>query len=171
MSEEAFIKTPRQLIWVVTLAFVVPIFVIVLLINFVGVSNKPAAGSEGLEEQAVAERIAPVAKLEFGNGGPSAGALAAAASAAPAAPVAAAQKFDGPGLYKTYCSACHAAGVAGAPKFGDKAAWAPRIAKGVDALLQSVVNGKNAMPPKGGVAAATPADLKLAVEYITAAAK
>lgn len=170
MSEEAFIKTPRQLIWVVTLAFVVPIFVIILLINFVGVSNKPAAGSDGLEETAVAERIAPVAKLEFGNGGPSAGSATAVATAAPAAP-AAAQKFDGPGLYKSYCSACHAAGIAGAPKYGDKAAWAPRIAKGVDALVQTVLSGKNAMPPKGGVAAATPADIKLAVEYITAAAK
>jgi cytochrome c5 len=169
MSEEAFIKTPRQLIWAVALAFLVPIFVIVLLINYVGVGEKPAAGSDGLSEAAVAERIAPVAKLEFGSGGPSAAALAVA-SAVPA-PVAVAQKFDGPGLYKTYCSACHAAGIAGAPKYGDKAAWAPRIAKGVDALVQSVVNGKNAMPPKGGVAAATPADLKLAVEYMTAAAK
>jgi cytochrome c5 len=169
MSEEAFIKTPRQLIWVVTLAFLVPIIVIVLLINFVGSSAKPAAGSEGLSETAIAERIAPVAKLEFGNGAPSADALASAASAAPVA--VAAQKFDGPGLYKTYCSACHAAGVAGAPKYGDKAAWAPRIAKGVDALVQSVLNGKNAMPPKGGVAAASAADLKQAVEYITAAAK
>ena len=66
--------------------------------------------------------------------------------------------------------ACHAAGVAGAPKFGDKAAWAPRLALGVDGLTASVIKGKNAMPPKGG-SSASDAEIKAAVEYMTAAVK
>src|SRR5205814_7434301 len=87
---------------------------------------------------------------------------AAAVAAAPASttvaaaapqPVAAAASGGGEALYKQTCFACHAAGVAGAPKFGDKAAWAPRTKLGVPALVQSVLKGKGAMPPKGGSAA------------------
>jgi cytochrome c5 len=66
--------------------------------------------------------------------------------------------------------ACHVAGVAGAPKLGDKAAWAPRIATGIDAMTASVVKGKGAMPPKGG-SSASEAELRAAVEYMTAAAQ
>jgi cytochrome c5 len=69
------------------------------------------------------------------------------------------------------CNACHAAGVAGAPKFGDKAAWAVRSKLGLDALVASVTKGKGAMPPKGAVAGATDAELRAAVEYMLAAAK
>ena len=78
---------------------------------------------------------------------------------------------DGKAVYDQTCAMCHAAGVAGAPKFGDKAAWAPRIATGKAALVASVTKGKNAMPPKGGNAALTDADIAAAVDYITAAAK
>ena len=66
--------------------------------------------------------------------------------------------------------ACHASGAAGAPKFGDKAAWAPRIKTGLDALTASVIKGKGAMPPKGG-SAASDADIRAAVEYMVSAAK
>ncbi len=76
----------------------------------------------------------------------------------------------GAALYKSVCFACHAAGVAGAPKFGDKAAWAPHIAKGIPTLLASVKNGKGAMPARGG-SAASDADLLAAVEYMVDAAK
>jgi cytochrome c5 len=69
------------------------------------------------------------------------------------------------------CNACHAAGVAGAPKLGDTAAWAARSKAGVDALVGSVIKGKGAMPSKGGVAGASDADLRAAVEYMVAAAK
>lgn len=78
---------------------------------------------------------------------------------------------DGKAVYDATCAMCHAAGVAGAPKFGDKAAWAPRIATGKAALVASVVKGKNAMPPKAGKADLTEADIAAAVDYITAAAK
>ena len=76
----------------------------------------------------------------------------------------------GEALYKQTCSVCHVAGVANAPKFGDKAAWAPRIAQGVPQLVQSVVMGKGAMPPKGGTNASE-AEIRATVEFMVKAAK
>jgi cytochrome c5 len=73
---------------------------------------------------------------------------------------------DGQKIYQTSCQACHAAGIAGAPKLGDKAAWAPRIAKGNDALLSSVKNGLKAMPPKGTCMSCSEDELRAAVEYM-----
>ena len=102
---------------------------------------------------------------------------AAAASVAPAAVATAAAvptKDDaapGKKLYDTACMACHAAGVAGAPKLGDKAAWAPRVPAGVDALTATVIKGKGAMPPRGAAAGATDADIRAAVEYMVAQTK
>ena len=93
----------------------------------------------------------------------------AAAAAAPVAPVAVAAGA-GEALYKQACVACHAAGVAGSPKFGDKAAWAPRIATGIETMTASVIKGKGAMPPKGG-SAASDGEIRAAVEYMTNAAK
>ena len=78
---------------------------------------------------------------------------------------------DGATVYNAICTACHASGVAGAPKTGDKAAWAPRIATGIEALLKSATNGKNAMPPRGGAADLTDDELKAAVEYLVGQAK
>ena len=78
---------------------------------------------------------------------------------------------DGATVYNTLCSACHATGVAGAPKTGDKAAWAPRIATGTAALLKSATEGKNAMPARGGAADLTDAELKAAVDYLVGKAK
>jgi cytochrome c5 len=99
------------------------------------------------------------------------------AAAAPAAPVAAAPAATttvaagaGEALYKQACAVCHVAGVAGAPKFGDKAAWAPRVGSGLDALTATVIKGKGAMPPKGG-SAASDADIKAAVQFMLAAVK
>ena len=101
---------------------------------------------------------------------------AAAAPKAPAvvaaAPAAAPATNDvGEKLYKQACAACHIAGVAGAPKFGDKTAWAPRIATGMDALVAAVVAGKGIMPAKGGAAGASDADLRAATQYMVDAAK
>ena len=99
---------------------------------------------------------------------------AAPLAAAPAAPakVAAAGGGSGAGeaVYKQTCATCHAAGIAGSPKFGDKAAWAPRIKTGLDALAASAIKGKGAMPPKGG-SSASDADIRSAVEYMVGAAK
>ncbi len=73
---------------------------------------------------------------------------------------------DGEAIYKQSCMACHAAGVAGAPKLGDSEAWSPRLAKGNDVLVQSVMNGLNAMPPKGGCMNCSDDELRGAVEYM-----
>jgi cytochrome c5 len=80
-------------------------------------------------------------------------------------------KADGAKIYASGCNACHAAGVAGAPKFGDKAAWAPRTSLGVDKLTATVIKGKGVMPPRGGVANASDAELRAAVEHMIAAVK
>lgn len=94
----------------------------------------------------------------------------AIAAAAPAAPAPATNDV-GEKLYKQACAACHVAGVAGAPKFGDKTAWAPRIATGMDAMVAAVISGKGIMPPKGGAAGASDADLRAATQYMVDAAK
>ncbi|SFC07998.1 Cytochrome c5 [Polaromonas sp. OV174] len=96
--------------------------------------------------------------------------VAAAAPAAAPATVAAANSGAGEALYKQTCVACHASGVAGAPKFGDKAAWAPYIKTGVETMTAVAIKGKGAMPPKGG-SSASDADVKAAVEYMVNAAK
>ena len=73
---------------------------------------------------------------------------------------------DGQKIYQASCQACHVAGVAGAPKMGDKDAWAPRIAKGNNALLLSVKNGLNAMPPKGACMSCTDEELEAVIVYM-----
>ena len=73
---------------------------------------------------------------------------------------------DGQKIYQASCQACHATGAAGAPKLGDKDAWAPRIAKGNDALLSSVTNGLKAMPPKGACMSCSEEELRAAMEYM-----
>jgi len=80
---------------------------------------------------------------------------------------------DGQATYNSICKSCHATGAAGAPKLGDKAAWAPRIAKGMDALVQSAVKGVpgTAMMAKGMCAACSTDDLKAAVEYMVSQSK
>jgi cytochrome c oxidase subunit 2 len=93
------------------------------------------------------------------------------AAAAPAAAGAAAAPTDGKTVFDTTCTACHSTGAAGAPKFGDKAAWAPRLGQGKAALYNAALHGKGAMPPKGGNTALSDDAVKAAVDYMTAAAK
>lgn len=126
---------------------------------------------------------APVAGAAAPTEAPVAAASAAATVVA-AAPVAAATPAptpvaatkvvaaanNGEALYKQACVACHAQSVAGSPKFGDKAAWEPRIKTGIDALTASVIKGKGIMPPKGG-SVASDADIRATVEYMVNAAK
>ena len=91
-------------------------------------------------------------------------------AAAPAIAAGGAGKPDGKKTYDTTCMACHATGAAGAPKFADKTAWAPRLKTGLDALYASSLKGKGAMPAKGGTTLPD-ADIKAAVDYMVAAAK
>jgi cytochrome c5 len=129
---EGPIKTPKQLILAVLYAFVVPIFGIILLVMFVTSHERPAAGSDGLSPKAVAERIRPVGQVEIRDVS-DVGAMK-----------------SGEQVFAAQCTACHTAGVLGAPKLGDNAAWAARIKAGYGSLLQSALKGKNQMPPQGG---------------------
>jgi cytochrome c5 len=144
----SFIKTPQQLIVVILLSFVVPIFGIILMVQLV--TGEPGADPGALTPEAVAARIQPVAKLEVGGGGGGA----------------AAGTRSGEEIVKTVCSACHQAGVAGAPKIGDKAAWAPHLSHGLSALLASAIKGKGAMPPRGGNASLTDEEVARAIVYM-----
>ena len=95
---------------------------------------------------------------------------AKAATDATAAVANAGVAVDGEKVYKGLCFSCHDMGIAGAPKLGDKAAWAPRIATG-DALYASALNGKNAMPAKGGNPALSEAEVKASVDWMVAQSK
>jgi cytochrome c5 len=95
-------------------------------------------------------------------------------AAAPAQQQAAPQKpaaADGKAVYDKVCFACHQVSVANSPKLGDKDAWAPRLKQGTDALVQSVLKGKGAMPPKAGNPALTEAEVRAAVEFMVSQAK
>lgn len=78
---------------------------------------------------------------------------------------------DGKAVYDKTCAACHGTGVANAPKLGDKAAWAPRLALGKSGLVASVKTGKGAMPPKAGNAALTDDEIGAAVDFMLSSAK
>jgi cytochrome c5 len=125
----SFIKTPQQLIMIMMLAFALPIVGIVMAAQLV--LNRPHADPAALTAEAVNARIQPVGKVEFGAAG-------------------AGTAKSGEEIVKEVCAACHQAGVANAPKLGDKAAWAPRLRLGLDGLLQSVIKGKTAMAPRAG---------------------
>ena len=129
---EGPIKTPKQLILAVLYAFVVPIFGIVLLVMFVTAEKRPAAGSDAMSAKAVAERIRPVGMVEVKDASDLA------------------SLKNGEQVFTAQCSACHATGALGAPKFGDAGAWAARIKTGLDALIHSAVAGKGQMPPQSG---------------------
>ncbi|MEQ1879558.1 MAG: c-type cytochrome [Burkholderiales bacterium] len=92
-------------------------------------------------------------------------------SSGPRAQSPAAASGTNKGAYDKICAVCHSAGIAGAPKTGDKAAWAPRIAAGQAALYNSALKGKNAMPPKGGMLDLPDAEVKAAVDYMVNASK
>lgn len=110
---------------------------------------------------------APAKAPESGAAIPAQPVTAHTENTASAKPAAAAGKS----VYDVYCVACHASGVADAPKFGDKAAWAPRIQTGIESLYASALKGKGAMPPKGGNVSLPDADVKAAVDYLVNQAK
>jgi cytochrome c5 len=132
----------------------------------------PAAGAQG-----ASGAIAGAASAAPASGADAQAAAAVAALAGvpqTAAPSAATQSADasqaGKVLYQQVCQACHATGVLNAPKFGDKAAWAPRLKDPLDTVYNYALHGKGAMPPRGG-SNAPDADVKAAVDYMIGAAK
>jgi len=142
----SFIKTPQQLVVVILLSFIVPVFAIVMLVKLV--LSQPSADPGALQPEAVAARLQPVARVEFG-----------AAAAKPGA-------RSGEDIVKATCAACHQAGVANAPKIGDKASWAPRLKQGLNGMVAIATKGKGAMPPKGGDASLTDQELTRAVIFM-----
>jgi cytochrome c5 len=137
--------------------------------NSAGAKFAEPKAPQGAATTAAAPAAAAPAATPPSAASPAAPAPAAVPAAATAAPATAATGA-GEALYKQACVACHAAGVAGAPKLGDKAAWAPRLQQGLPALVQSAIKGKGAMPPKGG-SSASDQDLRAAVEYMVSASK
>jgi cytochrome c5 len=123
------IKTPKQLLVAVMYSFVLPVFIIIGLVVYVTSDYKPQAGSSN-EPEAIAARIQKVGSVEIKDANRAA--------------------RTGEEVYKVQCAACHVAGAAGAPKFGDAGAWGARIAKGYDSLLTSALKGKGAMGAQGG---------------------
>ena len=158
----SFIKTPQQLIVVIVTSFLVPIFGILLLVELV--LSQPHADPGALTANAVAARLQPVGRVEFGPVMASGPAVVASAGAAKAGPA------DGKSIYNSVCMACHATGAANAPKLGDKAAWGPRIKSGAAAMLQSVIKGKGAMPPKAGTSLSD-AELRAAIDFMVSQSK
>ena len=131
-NHEGPIRTPKQLVTAVVAAFVVPIVIIIMLANFVDFGGRSGAGSDGMSAEAVAHRIQPVGSIVVKDA---------------SGPVV---LKTGEQVYTAQCAACHATGAAGAPKFGDTAAWGPRIKTGYEALLTSALKGKGAMGAQGG---------------------
>jgi cytochrome c5 len=123
------IKNPKQLLLAVAYSFILPVFIIIGLVYVVTSGNKPAAGSVD-PERATALRIQKVGMVDIRSANREA--------------------RSGEEVYKVVCSACHLAGAIGSPKFGDAAAWGPRIKTGFDTLWNSALKGKNAMPAQGG---------------------
>ncbi len=192
-GSSGLIKTPKQLILVVVLAFVLPILGIFAIIHFV-VGGKPPVASP-MSEKAIAERIAPIGSTPEIDKAPSTltpapttsspmpavamNATESANNTKTPAPMAVASSGNGSGsalehgkaVFNGNCQACHATGAAGAPKLGDKAAWGPRISKGIAALQMSAIKGKNVMPAKGGNLSLSDNDVKAAVDYMVSQAK
>lgn len=147
-EHELLIKTPKQLVYAVIAAFVIPIFVIIMLAYYVSSSEKPAAGSNAFSDEAIAQRLEPVGTIDFVD--------------------ASAPKVlkTGEAVYASACAACHNAGAAGAPKFGDQSQWGDRLTKGFDTLWKNAVNGIGTMPAKGGNSSLDDIEVARAVAYM-----
>lgn len=131
-------------------------FVLIIVIARMVVADQAPAGTDPMVEAATIERIKPFGQVNVG----SAPVVAASSGAA-----------DGKGTYTSACFACHGTGAAGAPKVGDKGAWKSRIGQGMSKLVDNAINGKGAMPPRGGNASLSDAAVKAAVEYMVKGSK
>jgi cytochrome c5 len=173
------IKNWKQLLVVAVLAFAVPVLLIIAVVQIVTGGMRTESGAPDMSEEAIAARIKPVGELNLELGGaaeapaPSATATAVPAPAAGAQPPAAtrapaAAARSGEEVYQQACAMCHAAGLAGAPRTGDKAAWQPRIAQGKPTLYEHAIKGFRAMPAKGGNASLSDAEVAAAVDHLAA---
>ncbi|KVO90008.1 c-type cytochrome [Burkholderia ubonensis] len=138
------IKTPRQLIALIVASFAVPIVLIILFATYANVAFRSGAGTDALSDEQVAKRIAPLAQVDVKDAN------------APRT------YKTGEEVYKAVCVTCHGTGAAGAPKFGSKDDWVPRISQGFDTLLKTALAGKGAMPPRGGTSPDDYSDYEIA---------
>src|ERR1700716_555896 len=144
-QHSSFIKTPQQLVVVILLSFLVPIFGIVLLVQLV--VSAPSADPNALKPDAVATGVQPVGKVEI------------------AAPAAAPGARSGEGVVKAVCGTRRQAGDANATRIGDKARWGQLAKEGLNSLLAAATKGKGAIPPRGG-SDATDTELARAIVYM-----
>jgi len=147
---QSLIQTPKQVITVIALTFLVPIVLILLVSQFIANMRSVDKDSSAMTPDAVAKRLKPVGELAFADAGGDAG----------KAPK------SGEEVYTSVCTACHASGAAGAPKFGDKSHWASRIKEGQKKLVTSAIKGEGAMPPRGGSADLSDLEVERAVVYM-----
>lgn len=147
-NHSAPVHTPKQIIVLLVLAFLVPVVVIVMITQLVtaGLNVQKAEGA--MSEEAVAQRLKPVGEVALMDANP------------------ATQARSAEQVVSTVCQACHGAGLVGAPKIGDKAAWRPRLAQGVNTLHEHAIKGVRAMPPKGGNPSLSDAEVNAAVDYM-----
>jgi len=159
MTDRAFLKTFSGLL-AALVALTVVIFVVAQMVSGTGKVKAKVAQADG----DIVARIKPVGELVVASAATVANGVIPTAKAA-----------DGKATYDKACMACHAAGVAGAPKLADKAAWGPRIAQGNDTLYTHALKGftgkKGMMPPKGGNMSLADADVKAAVDYMVGQSK
>jgi len=157
MTDRAFLKTFSGLL-AALVALTVIIFVVAQMVSGSGKAKSKVAQATQSDAEIVA-RIKPVGELVVASAATVANGVIPTAKAA-----------DGKATYDKACMACHAAGVAGAPKFGNKADWGPRVAQGNETLYTHALKGfqgkKGVMPAKGGNASLSDADVKAAVDYM-----
>jgi cytochrome c5 len=144
----SLIKTPKQLVIVVVLAFLIPVLGIVMLVHLITGGMKVDPASAAMSEEAIASRLKPVGEVTL------------------AAATAAAGSRSGKEIYANACAACHDAGLLNAPKPGDPAAWKARLAQGQKTLVQNAINGIRQMPARGGNASLTDLEVERAVVYL-----
>jgi cytochrome c5 len=152
-EHQSAIKTPKQLIVAVAAGFIIPIIIIVLLVQYVTNDKKVGAGSGAQTADAIAARLRPVADegFTFKDAGGTGGAK---------------QLMAGEAVYTAVCSACHASGAAGSPKFGDTDAWSARIGQGYSTLVANATTGIRGMPAKGGNPDLDDVEIARAVVYM-----
>ncbi len=142
------IKTPKQLITVIVVAFVVPIAIIVMLSQLLTTGIDTDENQSAQSDEAVAARIKPVGQVEVAD---------------PNAPKV---EKSGKEIVDAACSACHATGALNAPKIGDKAAWAPHLGLGLEHLTQMAIKGVRQMPPRGGSSDLTDVEIARAITFM-----
>lgn len=166
MEDRQFMIQFSSVIGVLVLIAVVCVILAILIGGSGTDTNDPIA------QKVIEDRIKPVGEVYVGSVPPEALAQSQSQAMEPSDQSAGVSKFSsGKEVYEAVCLGCHATGAAGAPKYGDKAAWAKYLDKGIEGNYQAAINGAGAMPAKGGRGDLSDDDVKSAVDYIVNALK